>query len=40
VAAGAATAEEQAAVNQFDAAGRSLLNVIGRLADVLVVMRQ
>jgi hypothetical protein len=40
VAAGAATAEEQAAANQFDASGRSLLNVIGRLADVLVVMRQ
>lgn len=40
VAAGAATAEEQAAANQFDASGRSLLNVIGRLADVLVIMRQ
>lgn len=40
VAAGAATAEEQAAANQFDAAGRSLLTVIGRLADVLVIMRQ
>lgn len=40
VAAGAATAEEQAAANQFDASGRTLLNVIGRLADVLVVMRQ
>lgn len=40
VAAGAATAEEQAAANQFDAAGRSLLNVISRLTDVLVVMRQ
>ena len=39
-AAGAATAEEQAAANQFDAAGRSLLSVIGRLADVLVIMRQ
>jgi hypothetical protein len=39
-AAGAATAEEQAASNQFDAAGRSLLTVIGRLADVLVIMRQ
>jgi hypothetical protein len=39
-AAGAATAEEQAAANQFDAAGRSLLTVIGRLADVLVIMRQ
>ncbi len=40
VAAGAATAEEQANANQFDAAGRTLLNVINRLADVLVVMRQ
>ena len=39
VAAGAATAEQQAANNQFDAAGRSLLVVVGRLADVLVVMR-
>lgn len=39
-AAGAATAEDQAAANQFDAAGRSLLTVIGRLADVLVIMRQ
>lgn len=40
VAAGAATAEEQAAANQFDRAGRSLLEVINRLTDVLVVMRQ
>jgi hypothetical protein len=39
VAAGAATAEEQAAANQFDAAGRSLLNVINRLTDVLLIMR-
>lgn len=39
VAAGAATAEEQAAGNQFDAAGRSLLNVINRLTDVLLAMR-
>jgi hypothetical protein len=39
-AAGAATAEEQAAANQFDAAGRTLLNVINRLTDVLLVMRQ
>ena len=39
-AAGAATAEEQAAANQFDAAGRSLLNVVNRLTDVLVIMRQ
>lgn len=40
VASGTATAEDQAAANQFDAAGRSLLTVIGRLADVLVIMRQ
>lgn len=40
VAAGAAKAEEEAAANRFDASGRSLLNVVGRLADVLVVMRQ
>jgi hypothetical protein len=39
VAAGAATAEEQAAANQFDAAGRSLLNVVNRLTDVLLAMR-
>ena len=38
VAAGAATAEEQAAANKFDEAGRSLLNVVGRLTDVLLVM--
>ena len=39
-AAGAASAEDQANANQFDAAGRTLLNVINRLADVLVIMRQ
>jgi len=39
-AAGAAQAEEQAAANQFDAAGRTLLNVINRLTDVLLIMRQ
>ena len=39
-AAGAAKAEELAAAGQFDAAGRTLLTVIGRLADVLVIMRQ
>lgn len=39
-AAGAAKAEEQAAANQFDAAGRTLLTVINRLTDVLVIMRQ
>ena len=40
VAAGAATADEQAGANQFDAAGRTLLTVINRLTDVLVIMRQ
>jgi hypothetical protein len=40
VAAGAATAEEQANGNQFDASGRTLLTVINRLTDVLVIMRQ
>jgi hypothetical protein len=40
VANGAATAEQQAAANQFDAAGRTLLNVVNRLTDVLVIMRQ
>ena len=39
VAAGAAKAEEQAAANQFDRAGRTLLDVIGRLTDVLLEMR-
>ena len=39
VAAGAATAEDQAAANQFDRAGRSLLGVINRLTDVLLLMR-
>lgn len=39
VAAGAATAEDQAAANQFDQAGRSLLNVVNRLTDVLLEMR-
>ena len=40
VASGAATAEQQAATNQFDASGRTLLTVVNRLADVLVIMRQ
>ena len=40
VAAGAARAEEEAAANRFDAVGTSLLNVVGRLTDVLVIMRQ
>ncbi len=39
VAAGAASAEERAAANQFDAAGRQLLNVVNRLTDVLLLMR-
>jgi hypothetical protein len=39
VAEGTATAEQQAAANQFDAAGRSLLNVVNRLTDVLLAMR-
>lgn len=37
-AAGAATAEDQAATGQFDRAGRSLLTVINRLTDVLLEM--
>jgi len=39
-AAGAAKAEELAAASQYDAGGRTLLTVINRLTDVLVVMRQ
>lgn len=39
VANGAATAEQQAAGNQFDQAGRSLLSVVNRLTDVLLAMR-
>jgi len=39
VAAGAATAEQQAAANQFDRAGRTLLDVASRLTDVLLEMR-
>ena len=39
VAAGAATAEDQAAANQFDKAGRTLLEVVNRLTDVLLEMR-
>ena len=38
VAAGAATAEEQAGSNQFDRAGRSLLDVVNRLTDALMEM--
>jgi hypothetical protein len=39
VAAGAAKAEQQAAANQFDQAGRTLLEVVNRLTDVLLAMR-
>ena len=39
VANGAATAEELAAANQFDKAGRTLLDVVNRLTDVLSEMR-
>ena len=39
VAAGAAVAEEKAAANKFDEAGRQLLNVVNRLTDVLLLMR-
>ncbi|MFN2533062.1 MAG: hypothetical protein ABR555_17395 [Pyrinomonadaceae bacterium] len=39
VAAGAAAAEQMAAANQFDRAGRSLLDVVNRLTDVLLAMR-
>ena len=38
-AAGAATAEDQAAAGHFDQAGRTLLGVVNRLTDVLVLMR-
>src|SRR5262245_22361842 len=40
VAAGAADAESLASTNQFDKAGRKLLDVVNRLTDVLVAMRQ
>ncbi|HBB88684.1 MAG TPA: hypothetical protein DC047_13825 [Blastocatellia bacterium] len=39
VASGAANAEDQAAANQFDKAGRTLLDVVNRLTDVLLEMR-
>lgn len=38
-AAGAATAEQQAANNQLDQAGRSLLVVVNRLTDVLIEIK-
>jgi hypothetical protein len=40
VASGAATAEQQAASDQFDRAGRTMLDVVSRLADVLLEMSQ
>ena len=39
VAESAANAEDQAAANKFDQAGRSLLGVVNRLTDVLLAMR-
>lgn len=39
VAAGAANAEDLAATNQFDKAGRTLLEVVNHLTDVLLEMR-
>jgi hypothetical protein len=39
-ASGAADAEAQAAAGHFDQAGRNLLGVVNRLADVLVAMQQ
>jgi len=39
VASGAASAEDFAAANQFDKAGRTLLEVVNRLTDVLLEMR-
>lgn len=38
-ASGAADAEAQAASGQFDRSGRTLLNVVNRLTDVLLIMR-
>lgn len=38
-ASGAADAEAQAAMGQFDRSGRTLLNVVNRLTDVLLIMR-
>lgn len=38
-AAGAATAESQAAAGRFDQAGKTMLGVVNRLTDVLVIMR-
>jgi hypothetical protein len=38
-AAGAASAEEHAAAGRFDQSGRTLLGVVNRLTDVLLIMR-
>ena len=38
-ASGAADAEAQAAMGQFDRSGRTLLGVVNRLTDVLLIMR-
>jgi len=38
-ASGAATAEDQAAAGHFDQAGRTMLGVVNRLTDVLLLMR-
>ena len=40
VASGAVTAEQQAAANQIDRAGRTLLGVVNQLTDVLLEMRR
>ncbi len=40
VASGAATAEDQAAADQFDKAGRTLLEVVNHLTDVLLAMHE
>ena len=40
VASGAANAEDLAAANQFDKAGRTLLDVVNQLTDVLLEMRR
>jgi len=39
-ASGAATAEDQAAAGHFDQAGRTMLGVVNRLTDVLLVMER
>jgi hypothetical protein len=39
-AAGAASAEQAAEAGQYEQSGRELLNVVNRLTDVLLAMRQ